>query len=96
MRIFNKFIIRVGIVVGNINCITDSFDSTIELMKFNDFDFFKSLKGLLCFICGKLKGESCQKKEKKLKITKQTTKYHKYNYDLFIIKMLQNLDKNIQ
>ena len=56
-------------------------------MKFNDFDFFKSLKGLLCFICGKLKGESCQKKkEKKLKITKQTTKYHKYNYDLFIIK----------
>ena len=32
-------------------------------MKFNDFDFFKSLKGLLCFICGKLKGESCQKGE---------------------------------
>lgn len=61
-------------------------------MKFNDFDFLKSLKGLLCFICGKLKGESCQKKKKKKKgeeakkLQKQTTKYHKYNYDLFIIK----------
>lgn len=58
-------------------------------MKFNDFDFFKSLKGLLCFICGKLKGESCQKKKKgeeAKKLQKQTTKYHKYNYDLFIIK----------
>ena len=62
-------------------------------MKFNDFDFFKSLKGLLCFICGKLKGESCQKgeeaknyKNKLQSITSTTT--------IFLLsKMLQNLDK---
>ena len=56
-------------------------------MKFNDFDFFKSLKGLLCFICGKLKGESCQKKEE--------AKNYKTNYKVSQVQLRSFIIKNV-
>ena len=59
-------------------------------MKFNDFDFFKSLKGLLCFICGKLKGESCQKKKKEKKL-----KNYKTNYKVSQVQLRSFIIKNV-